>query len=83
MTLYPELTPVRYPKAGTDNSEVRLGVVELASGETTWIDVEPGDGGDFYIARMDFANSAADDLVPAAEPPPEPYAAPAGRRADR
>ncbi len=60
MTLYPELTPVRYPKAGTDNSEVRLGVVELASGETTWIDVEPEDGGDFYIARMDFANSAAE-----------------------
>jgi dipeptidyl-peptidase-4 len=60
MTLYPELTPVRYPKAGTQNSEVRLGVVELATGQTTWIDVEPEDDGDFYIARMDFANSSSE-----------------------
>ncbi|UCC72991.1 MAG: DPP IV N-terminal domain-containing protein, partial [Gemmatimonadota bacterium] len=55
-TLYPELKPVRYPKAGTDNSEVQLGVVELASGKTTWIYVNP-EYGEFYIARMDFTNS--------------------------
>ena len=56
MTLYPELQPVRYPKAGTDNSRVSLGVVELESGETTWID--PGvENEEFYIARMDFADS--------------------------
>ena len=60
MELYPQLTPVRYPKAGTDNSEVRLAVVELATGQTTWIDVEPEDSGDFYIARMDFANSSSE-----------------------
>lgn len=56
MTLYPELQPVRYPKAGTDNSRVTLGVVELESGEITWID--PGvENEEFYIARMDFAGS--------------------------
>ncbi len=53
--LYPELRPVRYPKAGTPNSEVRIGVIELPSGEVTWIDV--GSDPESYIARMDFAHS--------------------------
>jgi len=54
LTLYPRLQPVRYPKAGTANSEVRLGIVELESGAQTWID-PGGDGGEeHYIARMDF-----------------------------
>jgi dipeptidyl-peptidase-4 len=57
LALYPELTPVRYPKAGTDNSQVRLGVVDIASGTTRWIDVGPTDE-EFYIARMDFADSS-------------------------
>ena len=55
LTLYPELSQVRYPKAGEQNSEVRIGVVEIATGETTWIDI--GSNRSIYIARMDFANS--------------------------
>ena len=54
MTLYPKLKPVRYPKAGTDNSHVRLGLVEVGSGNTTWIDGSRVSQ-DGYIARMDFA----------------------------
>ncbi|UCF18241.1 MAG: S9 family peptidase [Gemmatimonadota bacterium] len=54
--LYPELIPVRYPKSGTRNSDVKLAVVELGSGRTTWIDVGPASE-EFYIARMDFADS--------------------------
>jgi dipeptidyl-peptidase-4 len=57
LTLYPQLTPVRYPKAGTDNSEVRIGIVDVGSGERRWIDLGPTDE-EFYIARMDFANSS-------------------------
>lgn len=53
MTLYPELIPARYPKAGTANSEVRLGVVDVVTGATVWIDEGP-DMGETYIARMDF-----------------------------
>ncbi len=56
-TLYPELKPVRYPKAGTANSDVRLGVVEVGSAETSWIEVADAGYGDFYIARMDFADT--------------------------
>jgi dipeptidyl-peptidase-4 len=48
--LYPELKPVRYPKAGTENSEVRVGSMDLSSGETTWFDA----GSPEYIARMEW-----------------------------
>lgn len=40
----------RYPKAGQTNPKVRLGIVELATASTTWID-----GGDHeYLARFDW-----------------------------
>ena len=51
--LYPELVPVRYPKAGTDNSQVSIGIIELANLETTWVDTKCEN--DCYLARMDFA----------------------------
>ena len=38
----------RYPKAGDPNPEVRIGVVHLASGLTTWVDTDPF--GDRYAA---------------------------------
>ena len=53
--LYPQLVPVRYPKAGTSNSEVKIGVIELATGATTWMDTSCAD--ECYIARMDFADA--------------------------
>ena len=56
LSLYPDLLPVRYPKAGEANSEVQIGVVEISSGNTTWVDI--GSERDIYIARMDFANSS-------------------------
>ncbi len=56
LELYPELLPVRYPKAGERNSEVDIGVVEISSGETTWIDLGPDS--DIYVAEMDFAGSS-------------------------
>jgi dipeptidyl-peptidase-4 len=60
MPLYPELKGVRYPKAGEANSTVRVGSVELASGETTWFDI--GSDEDIYIARMEWAASS-DEVV--------------------
>jgi dipeptidyl-peptidase-4 len=56
LSLYPELLSVRYPKAGERNSEVRIGVVEISSGNTTWIDL--GEESDIYVAQMDFAHSS-------------------------
>ena len=41
-TLYPTLTRIPYPKAGTTNRAVRVGVVRRDGGPTTWMQV-PGD----------------------------------------
>src|ERR1041385_4550000 len=54
-SLYPALVPVRYPKAGTPNSEVKIGTVEVSTGRTTWMDLGPEK--DIYVAAMDFAGS--------------------------
>lgn len=43
-----EVEKQRYPKAGDPNPEVRIGVVHLASGQTTWVDTDPF--GDRYAA---------------------------------
>ncbi|HYK82636.1 MAG TPA: S9 family peptidase [Gemmatimonadales bacterium] len=54
-SLYSELVPVRYPKAGTPNSEVRIGVVEVGTGRTTWVDL--GADKDIYVAALGFVGS--------------------------
>lgn len=54
-SLYPALVPVRYPKSGTPNSQVKIGVVDVATGRATWIDL--GAERDIYIAAMGFAGS--------------------------
>lgn len=53
-SLYPLLTPIRYPKVGQTNPACRVGVVPSQGGETRWMGV-PGDPRDHYIARMDWA----------------------------
>src|SRR5690349_12372047 len=54
-SLYAQLVPVHYPKSGSPNSEVKIGVVELSTGRTSWIDL--GADRDVYVAAMDFAGS--------------------------
>ena len=51
--LYPRLTRIPYPKVGTTNSAVRVGVVDASGGSTTWMKV-PGDPREHYLARMDW-----------------------------
>src|SRR6059058_2624232 len=55
-SLYPQLVPVRYPKAGMPNSEVKIGVVDVGTRQTTWVDL--GGDKDIYVAAMDFAGSS-------------------------
>ncbi|HHL42629.1 MAG TPA: S9 family peptidase [Hellea balneolensis] len=40
----------RYPFAGTDNAQVKLGVVPMQGGVTRWVDI--GDNPDIYLARV-------------------------------
>ena len=55
MSVYPVIEPLRYPKAGAPNSSVRVGILSLESGRTTWIDVGADTG--IYIARMEWVGS--------------------------
>ena len=56
-TLYPEITLIPYPKAGTTNSAVRIGVVDATGGAIRWMKV-PGDPRDTYLARMDWCDDS-------------------------
>ena len=60
---YPVVSVLRYPKAGTPNSRVQVGVIDVAvstagagaAPATRWIDVGADTG--IYIARMDWAGN--------------------------
>ena len=53
-TLYPDIQTLRYPKAGTANSTVRVGSLDLGSGRTTWFRTDGETA--YYIARMDWVS---------------------------
>ena len=54
--LYPKITRIPYPKVGTTNSAVRIGIVPAAGGPTTWIKT-PGDPREHYLARLDWIDA--------------------------
>jgi dipeptidyl-peptidase-4 len=54
-TLYPRVLPLRYPKAGEPNSSVKIGVLDLGTGDTHWLDVG-GDTG-IYVPRMEWLDA--------------------------
>jgi dipeptidyl-peptidase-4 len=60
-SLYSQVVPIQYPKAGEQNSAARIGIVPASGGETTWLALE-GDPRNHYLARMDWAASS-DELV--------------------
>ena len=55
-TLYPVITRIPYPKAGTTNSAVRIGIVPADGGATTWVET-PGDARDRYLARLEWVDA--------------------------
>ena len=54
---YPKLTPIPYPKVGTTNSAVRVGVVSAEGGSIRWMKT-PGDPRQNYIAMMEWAGNS-------------------------
>ena len=52
-SIYPTVQHFPYPKAGTLNSAVRIGIVDVATAETQWIPI-PGDARENYLPRMDY-----------------------------
>jgi len=61
-SIYPKLIPLPYPKVGTTNSAVKVGVVNAAGGKTKWFDV-PGDSRNNYLARMDFIPNSNEVMI--------------------
>lgn len=59
-SLYPTIVRLPYPKVGTMNSAVRVGVVSATGGEPRWMQV-PGDPRNTYLSRLEWidANTVA------------------------
>lgn len=52
-SLYSFTVPVEYPKAGESPSACRVGIVDITTAKTTWLQV-PGDQQQHYITRMEW-----------------------------
>lgn len=61
-SIYSRVIPVEYPKVGQNPSACRLGVANVASGKTTWLDV-PGDPRQHYIVRAEYIPGTNDILL--------------------
>ncbi len=56
-SLYPKVIPIQYPKVGTTNSAVQVGVVSASGGPTTWLPV-PDDPRENYLPRMEWVDDS-------------------------
>jgi dipeptidyl-peptidase 4 len=60
-SIYSIPMPFPYPKVGTTNSAVKIGVVAASGGESRWFDV-PGDPRNNYLVRMEVV-PGADEVI--------------------
>jgi dipeptidyl-peptidase-4 len=61
-TLYPAITRIPYPKAGTTNSAVRIGVVNVDGGAIRWMKT-PGDPRNTYLVSMQWTADSRTLLI--------------------
>ena len=61
-SIYPYTIPVEYPVAGEDPSSCKVGVVDISTAKTTWIDV-PGDNVQHYIPRMEWTTNSNEIIL--------------------
>ncbi len=61
-SIYAFNVPVEYPKVGETPSPYRIGVVDVASAKTKWMDI-PGDPQNTYVPRMEYAGSAGELVI--------------------
>ncbi len=55
-SIYSQIIPVEYPKVGQSPSAATIGIVEIASNKTSWLDI-PGDPQQHYIPRIGWNNA--------------------------
>jgi dipeptidyl-peptidase-4 len=60
--VYSKPIPLQYPKAGTTNSAVRVGVAEIETAATTWIQLDD-DPRQNYVPQMSWADSSDQVIV--------------------
>src|SRR5215203_1358226 len=58
-SLYSFVVPIEYPKVGQDPSSCRIGVVNVQTKKTRWMQV-PGDSRQHYIPRMEWAANSSE-----------------------
>ncbi|MDX2414130.1 MAG: DPP IV N-terminal domain-containing protein, partial [Bacteroidales bacterium] len=61
-SVYSVPIPLPYPKAGTTNSAVKVGVISAEGGDTRWFKI-PGDPRNNYLARMEFIPNSNEMMI--------------------
>ncbi|MEP7144245.1 MAG: DPP IV N-terminal domain-containing protein [Ferruginibacter sp.] len=62
-SIYPKVIPVEYPVAGETPSPYKIGVVDIATAKTKWMDI-PGDPVlQTYVPRMEWANNNSELVI--------------------
>jgi len=61
-SIYSYTVPVEYPKVGEAPSPCKVGVVDIATTQTRWMQV-PGDNRQHYIPRMEWAFNATELIL--------------------
>ena len=61
-SIYSKVIPLPYPKVGTTNSAVQVGVVPVTGGITKWIPI-PGDQRNNYLPRMEFIPNSNELMI--------------------
>lgn len=61
-SIYAFTVPVEYPKVGESPSACKVGVIDIASAKTTWMNV-PGDAQQHYIPRMEWAENSTELII--------------------
>jgi dipeptidyl-peptidase-4 len=61
-SIYPFIVPVEYPIVGENPSSCKVGIVNVTSAKTSWVNV-PGDQIQNYIPRMDWVPNSSDIIL--------------------
>ena len=60
--VYSQPIPLQYPKAGTTNSATRVGLVDIASARTTWVQLDD-DPRQNYVPQMSWADNSEQVII--------------------
>lgn len=61
-SIYSFVVPVEYPKVGEDPSACKIGIINVATTDTKWINV-PGDMKQNYIPRMEWVGNSSEIII--------------------